>query len=76
VLSADDAIDAAEDRFIRMAIAQIKDNPDLSEQEIDLIFIAQNLERVADHATNIAEDVLLAAEALNLKHVQKLSDAQ
>jgi phosphate transport system protein len=73
VLNADDAIDAAEDRFIRAAIAEIKQHPDLSEQEIDLIFIAQNLERVADHATNIAEDVLLAVEALNLKHVEKLS---
>jgi len=73
VLSADDSIDSTEDRVIRQAIAQIHATPNLSEQQIDLIFIAKNLERIGDHATNIAEDVVLAAESLNLKHVEKLS---
>ncbi|MHA7838653.1 MAG: phosphate signaling complex protein PhoU [bacterium] len=72
VLSDDDSIDTTEDRVIRQAIGQIHADPSLSEQQIDLIFIAKNLERVADHATNIAEDVVLAAESLNLKHVEKL----
>mgnify|MGYP000747754787 CR=1 FL=1 len=40
---------------------------------IDLILIAKNLERVADHATNIAEDVILTAESLNVKHSEKLA---
>jgi phosphate transport system protein len=40
---------------------------------VDLILIAENLERVGDHATNIAEDVILAAEARNLKHADKLA---
>jgi phosphate transport system protein len=73
VLAADDAIDAAEDGVIRQAIARIQTQPSQSEQEIDLIFIAKSLERVADHATNIAEEVILAADALNLKHLEKLS---
>ena len=34
--------------------------------------VAKNLERVADHATNIAEDVILVAEARNVKHAAKL----
>jgi phosphate transport system protein len=34
--------------------------------------IAKNLERVGDHATNIAEDVILAIEAQNLRHAGKL----
>ena len=38
-----------------------------------MIFIAQNPERVADHATNIAEEVVLATESVNLKHAEKLS---
>ena len=37
-----------------------------------MILIAKNLERVADHATNIAEDVILIAEARNVKHAVKL----
>jgi phosphate transport system protein len=73
VLGSDDEIDAEEDRVIREAIQKIQDDPSTSSQEIDLIFIAQSLERVADHATNIAEDVILAAEALNIKHQEKLS---
>ncbi|MBW2426628.1 MAG: phosphate signaling complex protein PhoU [Deltaproteobacteria bacterium] len=73
VLAADDAIDATEDRVIRQAITQIHSEPSFSEQVIDLIFIAKSLERVADHATNIAEDVILAAESLNVKHEEKLA---
>jgi len=73
VLDQDDMIDDEEDEVIRAAIREIHVNPDTSEQAIDLIFIAQSLERVADHATNIAEDVILIAESLNLKHAQKLS---
>jgi len=73
VLDQDDVIDDDEDEVIRAAIREIHQNPDASEQTIDLIFIAQSLERVADHATNIAEDVILIAESLNLKHAQKLS---
>jgi phosphate transport system protein len=73
VLANDDSIDQTEDKVIREAIAEIHAKPAVSEQEIDLIFIAKNLERVADHATNIAEEVILAAESLNLKHVEKLS---
>jgi len=73
VIDEDDQIDAKEDEVIREAIRDIHVNPDASEQAIDLIFIAQSLERVADHATNISEDVVLIAESLNLKHAQKLS---
>ena len=73
VLSADDSIDDAEDRVIQETIEKLRSDSSSSEQHVDLIFIAKSLERVADHATNIAEDVILAAEALNLKHVEKLS---
>ena len=34
----------------------------------DLIFIAHNLERVADHATNIAEDVLFLIKGIDVRH--------
>jgi phosphate transport system protein len=40
---------------------------------VDFIFIAKSLERVADHATNIAEDVVLITEARNVKHEAKLA---
>jgi phosphate transport system protein len=34
----------------------------------DLIFIAHNLERIADHATNIAEDVLFLIKGVDVRH--------
>ena len=73
VLGEDDDIDAIEGRVIRESIERIQAQPGASRQEIDLIFIAKNLERVADHATNIAEEVILAAESVNLKHAEKLA---
>jgi len=72
VLAGDDQIDEDQDRIVREALEEISAHPELSSQEIDLILIAKNLERVGDHATNIAESVVLATEALNLKHAEKL----
>lgn len=72
VLAGDDPIDRAEAAVIQRSLAAIRERPESSSQEVDFIFIARNLERVADHATNIAEDVLLAAEARNVKHAAKL----
>ncbi|MBW2423524.1 MAG: phosphate signaling complex protein PhoU [Deltaproteobacteria bacterium] len=74
VLDRDDLIDELEDLLIRETIARLMANPDHTEQELDVIFIAQHLERIGDHATNIAEEVILAAEALNLKHSEKLAN--
>jgi phosphate transport system protein len=73
VLRADDDVDRDEALLIRRALAEMRSNPEVSPQEVDFIFVARNLERVADHATNIAEDVVLIAEAQNLKHGTKLA---
>lgn len=73
VLGSDDRIDELEGRIIRDAISRLTVTPEHSEQEVDLIFITKDLERVGDHATNIAEEVILAAEARNLKHAAKLA---
>lgn len=72
VLEMDDRIDDDQERVVRDAIEEIGAHPEMTSQEVDLILIAKNLERVADHATNIAEDVILATEAKNVKHAQKL----
>lgn len=72
VLELDDRIDRQEDEIIREAIGRIREGPETAAQEIDLIYIARSLERVADHATNIAEDVIMVAEALQIKHAAKL----
>jgi phosphate transport system protein len=73
VLDDDDQVDADEDAVIRNAIEEIASHPEFTAQEVDFILIAKNLERVADHATNIAEDVILATQARNVKHASKLA---
>lgn len=73
LLERDQQVDEGQDEVIREALGEIHDRPDVSSQEIDLILIAKNLERVADHATNIAESVILVVEGRNVKHADKLA---
>ena len=72
VLREDDVVDRNEGQVIQDAIRALGKNPELAPQEVDFILVAKNLERVADHATNIAEDVILATQARNVKHAEKL----
>jgi phosphate transport system protein len=72
VLAADDAVDALQDEVVESMLAAIPGRPEGASEAIDVIWIAKHLERVADHATNIAEDVILVAEARNVKHADKL----
>jgi len=73
VLDSDDEIDHTQDEVILGELEQISLHPDMGSPAVDIIFIAKNLERVGDHATNIAEDVILVAEARNVKHAAKLA---
>lgn len=73
LLAQDEEVDDEQDRVIREALVQIHEHPELFSQEIDLILVAKNLERVADHATNIAESVILIVEGRNVKHADKLA---
>ncbi|MEM9174712.1 MAG: phosphate signaling complex protein PhoU [Myxococcota bacterium] len=74
VVGGDDPIDDVEARVIRESIGRIQSAPSASRQELDWIFVAKHLERVADHATNIAEEVVLVTRSVNLKHAARLAD--
>ena len=43
-------------------------HPDQIEGYLDLIFIARNVERIGDHATNIAEDAVYVKAAQDIRH--------
>jgi phosphate transport system protein len=73
VIDADDRLDDLKDRIVREMIEQIRQQPELASPALDVILIAESLERVGDHATNVAEDVILIAEARNVKHQAKLA---
>jgi phosphate transport system protein len=61
---ADNYRDLIQDELIQVMMA----NPKVIPQSVLLIFIARHLERIADHATNIAEDVVYMVEAKMIKH--------
>lgn len=75
VMADDDRVDRAQDEVVLLGLREIAEEPARAPQAVDYILVAKNLERVGDHATNIAEDVILIAEARNVKHAQKLEGA-
>jgi phosphate transport system protein len=72
VLERDDEVDRQQDEVVLARVQEITGRPELVSQGVDVIFVAKHLERVADHATNIAEEVILVTEARNVKHASKL----
>jgi len=72
VLAQDEEVDRLQDEVVHAGLQQISGRPEQASYGVDLILVAKNLERVGDHATNIAEDVILVAEARNVKHASKL----
>ncbi len=68
VLKKDDVVDALKDKVFQDLIQFMTLNPTRVEQALDLILIARNLERLGDHATNIAEDVIFAATGQDIRH--------
>lgn len=68
VLESDDAVDANKNRVFDLLVPYMKQNPEKIEAALDLILIARNLERMADHATNIAEDAIFASTGEDVRH--------
>lgn len=68
VLLKDDAVDALKDKVFHELIEKIQGKPAIAKQALDLILIARNLERLGDHATNIAEDVIFAVTGDDIRH--------
>ena len=68
VLRTDDTVDDLRDKIVRELIETISENQRTTETSIHLIEIARNLERIADLATNIAEDTIYIVKGENIKH--------
>ena len=68
VLVSDDAVDELRDAIYEELIVYMERDPRAVRQGINLMFIARNLERLADHATNVAEDVLFLVEGVDVRH--------
>ena len=68
VLSMDDQVDKINAMAHASLSAVIRDQPQLTAQALNALVIARNLERVADHATNIAEDVIFWVRGADVRH--------
>jgi phosphate transport system protein len=68
VLLSDAEVDALRDNIYNELLEIMRQDPTLVTTAIDLIFIARNLERIGDHATNIAEDVVFLVKGIDVRH--------
>jgi phosphate transport system protein len=68
VLMQDDWLDALKDQILRELLTFMLGDSRTIEPGMDLILMSRHLERVGDHATNIAEDVIFIVEARDVRH--------
>jgi phosphate transport system protein len=68
VLLADDEVDRLRDAVYAELLRTMQRDPSVVSAAIDLIFVARNLERIGDHATNIAEDVVFLIKGVDVRH--------
>jgi phosphate transport system protein len=68
VLQRDDEVDSLKDQVFRELLTYMMADPGTIARALSLILISRNLERIADHATNIAEDVIFLVEAKDVRH--------
>jgi phosphate transport system protein len=68
VLLSDDAVDRLRDAVYDELLTFMQEERSTINRAVSLMFIAQNLERIADHSTNIAEDVLFAVKGIDVRH--------
>jgi phosphate transport system protein len=70
VLAADDTLDALKSQIFRELLTYMLQAPETIEPSLDLILISRHLERIGDHATNVAEDVIFILSARDVRHHQ------
>jgi phosphate transport system protein len=68
VLPSDDDVDRIRDGVYRELMDVMKRDPSMVDAAVHLMFISRNLERAADHATNIAEDVIYMVRGIDVRH--------
>jgi phosphate transport system protein len=68
VLASDDAVDNMRTASFHELMSFMEHNPQQIPQALYLLSVVRNLERIADHATNIAEDVLFMVKGIDVRH--------
>ena len=68
VLVRDDQVDSLRDQIFRELLSYMMENSAVVFPAFELILVAKNLERIGDHATNIAEDVIYMVAGSDVRH--------
>jgi phosphate transport system protein len=70
VLDKDDAVDALYGKILRAMTSFMSEHPGEVEPAIRIIHVAKYIERIADHATNIAEEVIFMVRGEDVRHAR------
>ncbi len=76
VLGRDDEVDSLKDQVFRELLTYMMADPGTIQRALALILISRNVERIADHATNIAEDVIFLVEAKDVRHGREAEEVE
>jgi phosphate transport system protein len=68
VLESDDVVDQYRDQLFEALLSGMTQDPALAAPNLHFVLASRHLERIADHATNIAEDVLFWVRGLEVRH--------
>lgn len=68
VLEMDNVVDRMRDEAFITLVKVMNERPTVTRQALDALLVSRNLERVADHATNIAEDVIFWVRGADVRH--------
>jgi phosphate transport system protein len=69
ILKEDDLIDQEFDGFVRKLITYMMEDPRMISPSLDLLFLAKAIERIGDHAKNIAEFIIYVVKGEDVRHV-------
>jgi phosphate transport system protein len=75
VCERDDLVDGLNDQVFRELLTYMMSDPKTTPRAVHLMIVCRCLERIADHATNIAEDVIFMVDALVIKHHADVKEA-
>lgn len=69
ILKEDDLLDQEFDGFVRKLITYMMEDPRTISSSLDLLFVAKAIERIGDHAKNIAEFIIYVVKGADVRHI-------
>ena len=75
ILSSDDSVDKLRTSIHHQLVDLMQSDPSTVARALDYLIVARSLERIADHATNIAENVIFLTQGIDIRHQTALEVA-